>query len=62
VLCCDVVTWRRLHTPAAAAASAAVCSPLAALLNLIIPTWPLAKTPKNTMFPDLQADFDSDLW
>lgn len=37
------------------------CSPLASLLNLIIPTWPLAKTPKNTMFPDLQADFDSDL-
>lgn len=38
-----------------------VLIPLAALLNLVIPTWPLAKTPKNTMFPDLQADFDSDL-
>jgi hypothetical protein len=37
-------------------------SPLASLLNLIIPTWPMAKTPKNTMFPELQADFDSDLW
>jgi hypothetical protein len=35
---------------------------VASLLNRIIPTWPLAKTPRNTLFPDLQADFDTDLW
>jgi hypothetical protein len=49
VLCCAVLAY-------------VAVSPLASLLNLIIPTWPMAKTPKNTMFPDLQADWDSDLW
>jgi hypothetical protein len=35
---------------------------MASLLNLVIPTWPLAKTPRNDLFPELQEDFDTDLW
>lgn len=34
-------------------------SKLAGLLNLLIPTWPLVKTSRNTMFPQLQADWES---
>ena len=33
--------------------------PLGRLLNVAVPTWPLVRTSRNALFPDLQRDFES---
>jgi pimeloyl-ACP methyl ester carboxylesterase len=33
--------------------------PLGRLLNVLVPTWPLVRTSRNALYPDLQRDFES---
>lgn len=37
-----------------------VLVPISRVLTRVIPTWPVVATPKNTRFPELQRDWDSD--
>lgn len=37
-----------------------VLVPLAQLLSLLVPTWPIIRTPRNHLFPELQKDWDAD--
>ena len=35
-----------------------ICRPIATLLSLVFPTWAIVATDRNTMFPELQKEWD----
>lgn len=34
------------------------CRPVAHFMSWLIPTWPVVQVNKNTMYPDIQAEWD----
>ena len=34
------------------------CRPIAHLISWLIPTWPVVEVNRNTMYPDIQAEWD----